>query len=225
MVRRMSYVAASGIQSRPASSYVYKNADVVLTESSDLQTPISSNDESLVLAAPIAHHGSLMMFTLMWGGNFVLAEIALRELSPISFSVARFLVAGFAMLAILYVQGRLNARSSGEPFRLFPAIDRADLPRLCGVSILGATLAPWLGIEGLYLTSGGRASLWLALCPVLSAGMGYVLKTESMRKIGVIGLLIAGLGTIGLAADGLKSGQNYWAGRPLIISSDMLHSG
>lgn len=148
------------------------------------------------------------MFTLLWGGNFVLAEVALRELSPISFSVSRFLVAGFVLVGIYYAQGILNARKTNERFRLLAKVQREDWPKVLLVAILGATLAPWLGIEGLNLTSGGRASLWLALCPVLSAGIGYTMRTEAISKLGLAGLVIAGIGTVGLAADGLDHDQS-----------------
>ena len=219
MTRRTPYLVQSGAASRLASSYAYQKADVVLTETTKLDSAIPAAGRSWATSATYVHHSTLALFTLMWGGNFVLAEIALRDLSPISFSVARFLVAGVAMLGILYWQGKSRARKSGMQFRLFPKVAAPDRLRLGVVAVLGATLAPWLGIEGLHLTSSGRASLWLALCPVLSAGMGYFMRTEALRKVGLIGLLIAGAGTIGLAADGLHPGRGYWLGDLLLFLS------
>ncbi len=163
------------------------------------------------------HHSVLLLFTVLWGGNFVLAEVALREVAPISFSVSRFLMGGGAMFAILYLQARTEARKNGARFRLFPAIDRADWPRLLLVSVLGATLAPWLGIEGLGLTNGARASLWLALGPVLSVGLGALLRTERLGWMGYVGVTLAGLGTFSLAVDGLNPARNYWLGDVLLF--------
>ncbi len=164
-----------------------------------------------------SHHALLLGFVLLWGGNFVLAEVALREMEPISFSVSRFAMAAGAMLAVLYLQMVFTIRAGGRRQRLFPRIDGRDWPRLLLVSIIGATLAPWLGIEGLGLTHGARASLWLALGPALSCVLGYVLRTERIGIAGVVGILLACLGTFALAFDGLRPEQNYWFGDLLLF--------
>jgi drug/metabolite transporter (DMT)-like permease len=161
----------------------------------------------------------LLLFVFLWGGNFVLAEVALREMAPISFSVSRFLVGGAAMIGLLYAQRAVRARRRGDAVRLFPRIDRSDWPRLLLVAVLGATLAPWLGIEGLGLTHGARASLWLALGPVLSTGIGFVLRTEEIGRTGYVGVVLAGLGTFALAIDGVRPEQGYWLGDLLLLGA------
>ncbi|PQJ36170.1 hypothetical protein BSZ35_17585 [Salinibacter sp. 10B] len=161
------------------------------------------------------HHSLLSLFVWLWGANFVLAEVALREMAPISFSVARFLTGGGALLLLLYTQ----RPSSDAPSRLFPHIRSGDWPRLLLVSVLSATLAPWLGIEGLDLTHSGRASLWLALGPVLSSAFGYLSETEEIGWIGFVGISMAGLGTFVLAVDGLRPQQAYWAGDLLLLTA------
>ncbi len=182
----------------------------------------STAEEPAHVLAPVresalSHHSILLLFTVLWGGNFVLAEVALREMAPISFSVARFLMGGGAMLAILYLQCYATARKTGTSIRLFPSLDKADWPRLLLVSVLGATLAPWLGIEGLSLTNGARASLWLALGPVLSVGIGALLRTERIGRMGYVGVVLAALGTFTLAVDGLSPERNYWIGDLLLF--------
>ena len=184
----------------------------MLTELPDLESSLEYSKSTSSAERPYAYHGVLLIFTLLWGSNFVLAEVALRDLSPISFSVSRFLVAGAVLVGIFYAQGIYLARKHQTSFRLFLHVERQDWPRLIAISLLGATFAPWLGIEGLNLTSGGRASLWLALCPVLSAGIGYVLHTEAIRKLGMIGLVVAGLGSVGLTADALGQGESMLRG-------------
>lgn len=161
------------------------------------------------------HHGLLSLFVWLWGANFVLAEVALREMAPISFSVSRFLMGGGALLALLYVQ----RPADDEATPLFPKIRSGDWLRLLAVSVLGATLAPWLGIEGLDLTHSGRASLWLALGPVASSALGYLGETERIGWIGYLGIGLAGLGTFVLAADGLRPEQAYWAGDLLLLTA------
>lgn len=167
--------------------------------------------------SPYSHHSLLFLFTFFWGANFILAEVALFEMSPISFSVSRFIMGGFAMLIVLYMQCYADAQRTGNNFRFFPAIDREDWVRLLIVSVLGATLAPWFGIEGLSLTHGSRASVWLALGPAISTGLGFLLSTEKMGRFGYTGVALAGFGTLILAYDGLQPGRGYWVGDLLLF--------
>jgi drug/metabolite transporter (DMT)-like permease len=163
------------------------------------------------------HHVLLSIFVVIWGSNYVLAEVALREMAPISFSVARFLAGGGALVALLYARCFVYSRRGGGGVRLFPHVRRSDWPRLLVLSVLGATLAPWLGIEGLNLTHGARASLWLALGPAVSSGFGYALRTERIGRIGYVGIALAALGTLALAIDGLRPGRGYWMGDILLV--------
>lgn len=149
----------------------------------------------------------------------MLAEIALAEMAPISFSVSRFAMGGIAMLLVLYYQCYYDAKANDTTFKFFPKIERDDWGRLLLVSILGATLAPWLGIEGLGLTHGARASIWLALGPAISTGFGYILTTEKMGGYGYLGVVFAGLGTILLAFDGIRPEQGYWLGDLLLFAA------
>ena len=95
-------------------------------------------------------------------------------MAPISFSVSRFAMGGIAMLLVLYYQCYYDAKAKNNAFQFFPDIEGGDWGRLILVSVLGATLAPWLGIEGLGLTHGARASIWLALGSAISTGFCYL---------------------------------------------------
>ena len=163
------------------------------------------------------HHGLLSLFVWFWGANFVLAEVALREMAPISFSVTRFLMGGAALVVLFYAQ---QAQAGpDEAWRLFPRVDWADWPRLLVVSVLGAALAPWLGIVGLEYTHGARASLWLALGPVVSTVLGRMLSTEHIGQVGQLGIGLGGLGTFLLAADGIHPAQAYWLGDLFLLTA------
>lgn len=135
-------------------------------------------------------------------------------MSPISFSVTRFAMGGIAMFLVYYYQCCQN-----ETFRFFGIIDKGDWKRLLLVSFIGATLAPWLGIEGLDLTHGARASLWLALGPALSTGFGHWFSTERMGLYGYAGVILAGAGTLILAIDGLQPENAYWLGDLLLFTA------
>ncbi len=146
-----------------------------------------------------------------------MAEIALVEMTPISFSVTRFAVGGIVMLIVLYVQCYVDAARLGQKFQFFPKVNSADWPRLLVVAILGATLAPWLGIEGLDLTHGSRASIWLALGPAISSGFGLLWGTEKLGRFGYFGIIFAAAGTLLMAYDGIRPGSSFWAGDALLL--------
>lgn len=135
---------------------------------------------------------------------------------PISFSASRFALGGVAMCLVLYIRKRCN-NTDTDSSHLFPVIERKDWPRLLIISLFGATLAPWLGIEGLALTYGARASIWLALGPVLSVTFGYMLSTERLGFYGYIGIGLAGMGTLVLALGSFQNGTVYWLGDLLLI--------
>lgn len=179
----------------------------------------ASSPPAATSSAAWSHHSLLSLFVWLWGANFVLAELALREMAPISFSVARFLMGGGTLVALFYMQYAIRNHRNNGATPLFPSVQRSDWWRLVLVSVLGATLAPWLGIEGLGLTHGARASLWLALGPVLSSVLGYLWDTERIGWAGYLGIALAGFGTFLLAVDGLQPDRAYWLGDLLLLTA------
>ncbi len=138
-------------------------------------------------------------------------------MSPISFSVSRFATGGAAMFFVMYLQYRAKSGHKHSSISFLPNIKKKDWPRLLLISVIGATLAPWLGIEGLGLTHGARASLWLALGPAVSTACGYFLRTEQMGTYGFLGVILAVMGTLILGWDGLQPERGYWFGDLILI--------
>lgn len=157
------------------------------------------------------HHTLLGAFTFVWGANFVLAEIALAELTPIAFSVARFAVAAAVLALVFGRRARHRDTDAGSRF------DRRDLPRLALAAALGAALGPWLGIEGLDHTHAGRASLFVAISPAVSALIGLPMRTERLDRIALAGLATTVAGALLLAAEGLTAAKPMWLGDALLF--------
>jgi drug/metabolite transporter (DMT)-like permease len=158
-----------------------------------------------------------LLFTFLWGANFILAELALTEMSPITFSVSRFAVGGIAMLMIMYRQYRTENNNTAKTIPFLPVVKKKHWLRLLLISVIGATLAPWLGIIGLGMTHGARASLWLALGPAVSTGFGFLFGTERMGAYGYLGVTLAVIGTAVLAWDGIQPDRGYWFGDLVLI--------
>jgi drug/metabolite transporter (DMT)-like permease len=168
------------------------------------------------------HHAWLSLFTVIWGANFILAEVALREMAPISFSAGRFAAGALALSALLWTQYRTLTAPYRRRIPLIPRIAPEDWPRLLLAAVAGAALAPWLGIEGLGLTNGARASLWLAIGPLLSSVLGRFTRTERIGRTGYVGTALACAGAIALAADGLMPRRSFWLGDLLLFGSILL---
>lgn len=143
-------------------------------------------------------------------------------MAPIAFSVTRFSAAALAMVMVLYLQNRREVYPHSEFLNTFRSIEKRDWPRLLFIAMIGATLAPWLGIEGLSLTYGARASLWLALGPVVSAVIGYFLSNERIGFYGYIGIVLAGIGTLILALESFQNEMSYWLGDLLLFTALIL---
>ncbi len=162
---------------------------------------------------PWQHHSLLALFTGIWGSNFILAEVALSEISPISFSVTRFATGAVTLFVVLCLQRRYWS----PEVRLIPTVESKDVLRLVLVAFMGALMAPWLGIEGLARSTGARASLWLALGPVISVAVGAVMRSERIGRMGYVGVGLAGLGGLVLALDGLHGSGQYIEGDILLL--------
>jgi hypothetical protein len=81
-------------------------------------------------------HTVLSLFVFLWAGNFVLAELALREMTPIAFSAVRLIAGGASMLLLLHLQTRFDARRGRRAVADFRTVQRHDWPRLLLVSLL-----------------------------------------------------------------------------------------
>jgi drug/metabolite transporter (DMT)-like permease len=150
----------------------------------------------------------LSVFVVIWGGNFVLAEIGLRELAPVAFSAARYLIGAVAVTALLWT----TRGTSGDHRSMTPS----DLGLLLAAAVIGGVAAPWAGIEGLARTHAGRAALWVAAGPVVSVLAGRVLRTERLgrRTLWAVALTVSGAILLGL--DGIQSGSS--SGDLLLVS-------
>jgi len=143
-------------------------------------------------------HLTLAVFTVVWGANFVLAELALRQLSPIGFSVSRFAVA----TATLFALGQV-ALVRGDDARVGSVLRRRPWG-LLAVALVGVVLAPWLGIEGLARTHAGRAALYVSISPAVSLLLAPRELAERTRPLVGTGLLVAG--TAALVVDPAEVG-------------------
>ncbi len=127
---------------------------------------------------------ALILITLVWGINFSVIKVGLRDVEPFAFNALRFPVASLVVACILLVSGRLTLPQ------------REDVPRILVLGLLGNVVYQVSFIVGIDRTLAGNASLLLATTPVwtavLSAGVGH----ERLRSAFWLGLLGAMVGMV-----------------------------
>jgi len=121
----------------------------------------------------------MLLAVVMWGINFSLIKIALRELTPGGFNGVRLLVTAVIFLVLLAL--------SGEGFRL----DKGDAWKLLLIGVAGNTLYQIFFIRGVSLTSASNTSLILSMSPIFVALLSAALGIERIHWAAWMGILIS----------------------------------
>ncbi len=144
----------------------------------------------------------LIFVSLVWGVNFAFIKYALRDFGPLSFTIARFLLAAAALFALLGLRG-VPLRVSGE--------DR--LP-LIGLGLAGITFYSIFFMYGLRYTTASNSALLIAMSPLFAALIQAVRGKERLSRHALAGTLLAAFGVfliirdkpggLSLSAEGLQ---------------------
>jgi len=138
----------------------------------------------------------LMLMTLIWGINVIVAKAAFAIFTPFEFNALRFAIAGVLVVLIARRYGRVR-----------PA--RADWPRLALLALLGITIYQVAFIEGLSLTKAGNASLIMGTGTIYTALFSHLRGHERVRGRDAAGILMS---TFGLVSVVLGSGAEVGFG-------------
>jgi drug/metabolite transporter (DMT)-like permease len=132
-------------------------------------------DRSVILI-----HISLLCVAIFWGSNFVSIKHLLDTISPGNVVLLRLFLASLVFLPIVfYMAGGI------------PRVDRADIPMLLFIAILGVTVNTSAIAFGTQLIPAAVASLIVTGNPVFTAIISRVLVGEPLTGRKVIGVLIA----------------------------------
>ena len=150
---------------------------------------------------PLAVFTVLIAINIFWGVNFAVAKLALRDLSPFTFTVSRVALALVLMLPF------------GLRAGLIPALRKHGVRRFMLSAVLGLIAAQTGFALALKVAPAALIALVGALGPIIIAGLAMLLLQEQMALLGWagVGLSLAGavvalgiapseLGVSGLAA-------------------------
>jgi drug/metabolite transporter (DMT)-like permease len=124
---------------------------------------------------------------LIWGVNVSVMKLAVVQMPPLVFNVARLGLASLALVVLAFGVRRV-------------ALSRRDVAVLLALGVLGTGLYQFFMIEGLARTRAGTTALILASGPAFVALFGRVLGVERITRRGMFGiaLSVAGIGLVAL---------------------------
>jgi drug/metabolite transporter (DMT)-like permease len=122
----------------------------------------------------------LVLVTLFWGGTFLAGQITSISISPVLGAFGRFLIASLFLVLIL----TLRAEN-------WPRPDRKQLLMILGGAITGIVAYNLFFFSALKLIETNRASLIIALNPVMIMILATALGMEKISPARVIGIVVA----------------------------------
>ncbi len=150
-------------------------------------------------------HLLLVLMVVIWGANYSLIKVVLRELPPPVFNALRLLVASGVFLILLAFTARTRPT-------------RRDWIQLAGLGLYGQFLYQLFFLNGMSRTSVANASLIIGLVPLVVALTNAALGLERLSRaywigiaVSVVGMyfvvgLDAGMSTTSLIGDALTFG-------------------
>lgn len=120
----------------------------------------------------------------IWGTNFSLVKVAMRDFPELAFNAARLVVASTVFLAAMYFTNQAPRQ-----------VSRRDWTRLVLLGVVGTCLYQLFFLGGVKRTSVGNASLITGSSPIVIALAAAIMGHEHIRPLRWVGV---GLAMIGL---------------------------
>lgn len=151
---------------------------------------------------------ALLAMVVVWGVNFPIVKIILREMSPMVFNALRF---GGATVLLWTITSRAGT----------PSVPRAAWPGLIALGLLGNAVYQIAFIHGLVRTTADNSSLILAMVPLFVAVLSVVLRIDRVSPRAWVGIVLAFAGLFLLVTNpsGLHLNRATLAGDGLTLLS------
>jgi drug/metabolite transporter (DMT)-like permease len=127
----------------------------------------------------------LFLTAMCWSGTFIAGRLLAGEVSPLSASFLRFLIAALLLLLLTHrTHGRMP-RPSGR-----------QLVSLTVLGLTGVVSYNLFFFKGLTTVTAGRASVIIAMNPILITLFATVIFREPLHRYRLIGVLVSVCGAI-----------------------------
>jgi drug/metabolite transporter (DMT)-like permease len=150
-------------------------------------TPARSSSRSELIYL----YAKLVISSLFWGGNFIAGRIVAHQLPAMTAAAIRFLIAGVLLTGWMAMRG--------EPIR------RPTLRQLVSTAVLGlfgVFLYNVCFFGALVRIPAGRASLFMALNPLMTAALAAIILREKLTRTKWVAFGISLVGTVVIITKG-----------------------
>ena len=153
----------------------------------------------------------LLLMVLIWGSNFSIVKVALRDFPEIAFNAMRMLVGSLVFLATIRL-----ARNDAAPR---PALTRTDWIQLTLLGAIGGYLYQLCFVAGVGRTSVGNSSLIIGMSPVVISVMSSLAGHERIAPVRWAGVGLALFGLYLIVGHGLDLSGARWRGDALMLAA------
>jgi drug/metabolite transporter (DMT)-like permease len=155
----------------------------------------------------------LLLMILIWGSNFSVVKVALRDFPEIPFNAMRMVVGTVVFLsAIWFTRDRAKPR---------PPLTRTDLIQLFFLGLVGTFLYQLCFVAAVRRTSVGNGSLIIGLSPIVISLMSAVVGHERIRPLRWVGVFMALLGLYFVVGHGVDFSAQSLRGDLLMLGGVM----
>lgn len=151
----------------------------------EVDSDVARSIESVIEGVNLEHrlgavglYVKLVLVSLFWGGTFIAGRVATRTMDPITIAFFRFMVASIFLAAFLTTRERNWTKPTRRQWLLIIA-----------ASLTGIVSYNLFFFNGLKIIAANRASLIVALNPVvimLAAGLLGMEKITGQRAVGIL---------------------------------------
>jgi len=127
--------------------------------------------------------GALLLMVLIWGSNFSLVKVALRDFPEIPFNAMRLLIGSIVFLGVLW-WNRDTERQQAP-------LTRADWLQLLFLGIVGTFLYQLCFVGGVRRTSVANGSLIVGISPIVIALLSALAGHERIKPVRWVGVFLA----------------------------------
>lgn len=148
-----------------------------------------------------------LFLVLVWGANFSVQKFIFAEIGPGAFLFARYLIMPLCAVALmLYWHGLA-----------WPRLVRSDAWLLVRLGVAGHFLHVGMVSYGIHLSTAFSSSVILACGPVFTLLILRALRVETLRRLQVIGVVIALGGVLIFLSDKVFGGRWRASGGDLVL--------
>ena len=153
---------------------------------------------------------ALLLMVLIWGSNFSVVKVALRDFPEIPFNAMRLLVGSVVFLGAIW--WRRDSEQQQAP------LTRTDWRQLIFLGAVGTFLYQLCFVGGVRRTSVANGSLIVGISPIVIALLSAWAGHERIKPVRWVGVLLALAGLYVIVGHGAELSSQTLAGDALMMA-------